>query len=389
MDLPGPARAVCHAAVGADLFWYAADADALTLVREGGLRAPEHVQYAWAHPVLPVLYAAYSNRSTADDHHGVACYRIEPATGRLTELHRPLDLPHRPIHLSVDPAGRFLLVASNQPSALVVHALEADGAIGERVEQPGPVDVGNYAHQVRTTPAGDAVVVCARGSDATATEPGAPGALVVFRFRDGRLSHRRSITVGDGRDFGPRHVDFHPTKPFVYVSLERGNQVLTHGVRDGGITPEPLHSAPTAARPDLRAPQQYLGPVHVHPSGRHLYLVNRSDGTVPSRGRAVHGEGENTVAVFALDPDTGEPTLAQTVGIDAFHARTFAIHPSGTMLVTAAAAPLAERVGDDVREVAAGFSVFGIGDDGRLTFARTYDVDVRCGPLFWCGMLRR
>ena len=40
-----------------------------------------------------------------------------------------------------------------------------------------------------------------------------------------------------------------------------------------------------------------------------------------------------------------------------------------------------------MRDVPAGLSVFGIGDDGRLTFARKYDVDVTGGPLFWCGMV--
>jgi 6-phosphogluconolactonase (cycloisomerase 2 family) len=209
----------------------------------------------------------------------------------------------------------------------------------------------------------------------------------VFRYSDGHLSGGSSITDGDGLGFGPRHVDFHPTKPWMYVSMERSNEVLTFEVQDGGITPAPLFTEATAGRPELRAPAQYLGPIHVHPGGRFVYLVNRSDGTVDLGGRKVHGSGENTVAVFSVDEASGEPTLIQTIGIDAYHARTFAIHPNGTMLVTAAVTPLAERDGDQVRDVPAGFSVFAIGDDGRLTFARKYAVDVSAGPLFWCGMV--
>ena len=37
--------------------------------------------------------------------------------------------------------------------------------------------------------------------------------------------------------------------------------------------------------------------------------------------------------------------------------------------------------------VAAGLSVFRIGPDGRLTFARTYDVDVGGGTMWWMGMV--
>jgi 6-phosphogluconolactonase (cycloisomerase 2 family) len=384
---PAPARTAFYASVGADLGSYTVDENALTLRRDSAVRTPDLVQYVWVHPALPVMYVAYSNRSTANDNHGVAVYRIDRASGRLTEFHRPLPLDNRPIHISVDPAGRHLLIAFNQPSTLSVHALAADGSIGEPVAQREPVDAGTYAHQVRVAPAGDLVVVCARGSDATATTPAAPGALKVFRFSEGRLSGERSISDGDGLGFGPRHVDFHPTRPWMYVSMERNNEVLTYGVQDGGITAAPLFTEATVDRPELRAPAQYLGPIHVHPSGRYLYLVNRSDGTVDVGGRKVHGPGENTVAVFAVDETSGQPTLIQTIGIDAFHARTFSIHPNGRMLVTAAVAPLSERNGDQVRDVAAGFSVFAIGDDGRLTFARKYDVDVSAGPLFWCGMV--
>jgi 6-phosphogluconolactonase (cycloisomerase 2 family) len=384
---PRPARTVFYASVGADLGSYTVDENALTLTRDSVTRTPDLVQYVGVHPTLPVMYVAYSNRSAANDNHGVATYRIDRATGRLTGCDRPLALDNRPIHISVDPAGRHLLIACNQPSQLTVHTLNADGSIGDPVAQREPVDVGLYAHQVRVAPSGNLVVVSARGGDATATAAAAPGALRVFRFSDGRLSDGSSITDGDGLGFGPRHVDFHPTKPWMYVSMERSNELLTYGVQDDGITPSPLFTEATVSEVGLRAPAQYLGPIHLHPNGRYVYLVNRSDGTVDFGGRKVHGPGENSVAVFSIDEAGGEPTLIQTIGIDAYHARTFSIHPNGTMLVTAAVAPLSERDGDQVRDVAAGFSVFGIGDDGRLTFARKYDVDVSAGPLFWCGMV--
>jgi 6-phosphogluconolactonase (cycloisomerase 2 family) len=382
-----PARTVFYASVGADLGLYSVDENALTLSRDSVTRAPDLVQYVWVHPALPVMYVAYSNRSKANDHHGVVAYRIDPGTGRLTEFGRPLTLDNRPIHISVHPDGRHLLIAYNQPSDLTVHALDADGSIGDPVAQREPVDAGVYAHQVRVAPSGNLVVVSARGSDATATTPAAPGALKVFRFSDGQLSGEKSVTDGDGSAFGPRHVDFHPAKPWMYVSMERNNELLTYGLQDDGISPAPLFTKATVGRPELRAPAQYPGPIHVHPNGRFVYVVNRSDGTVDFAGKKVHGTGENTIAVFSVDEGSGEPTLIQAIDVEAYHARTFSIHPNGRMLVTGAVAPLSERDGDQVRDVPAGLSVFGIGDDGRLSFARKYDVDVSAGPLFWCGMV--
>ena len=45
------------------------------------------------------------------------------------------------------------------------------------------------------------------------------------------------------------------------------------------------------------------------------------------------------------------------------------------------------RDGDAVRTVAAGLSVFRMNEDGTLTFARTYDIDVGGTTMWWMGMV--
>ncbi len=58
--------------------------------------------------------------------------------------------------------------------------------------------------------------------------------------------------------------------------------------------------------------------------------------------------------------------------------RTFHIDPSGRLLVAQHNLPVNVRDGDAVKAIPAGLSVFRIGDDGKLTFARKYDIDVGC-----------
>ena len=41
-----------------------------------------------------------------------------------------------------------------------------------------------------------------------------------------------------------------------------------------------------------------------------------------------------------------------------------------------------------VRTIPAGLSVFRIGDDGKLTFACKYDIDVGGKTMFWMGMVQ-
>jgi 6-phosphogluconolactonase (cycloisomerase 2 family) len=382
-----PRTTSCCVAIGPELVSYAIDEERLTLTRIGAASAPEAVQYAWTHPVLPLVYVAYSNRATANDSHGVAVFQIDRSTRLLNDLGQRVVLDNRPIHLSVDPAGRHLLVGFNQPSGLDVHKLNPDGSIGGRVNQGQPVDAGIFAHQVRTSPSGDLVVLSTRGNNATAQRAEDPGALKVFRFADGQLSDETSIAPGDGIGFGPRHVDFHPTGPWMYAVLERSNEVLAYEVRPDGVRASPIAAEPTADRADRRAPQQYAGAVHVHPNGKHLYVANRSDGTVEVRGKPVHSQGENSVAVFSIDSLTGALKRIQTIDIGAFHARTFAIHPGGKILVTAAIKPLAEWDGERIRDVPAGLSIFRIGDDGLLTLVRQHHIDAGPHLVFWCGMV--
>jgi len=39
------------------------------------------------------------------------------------------------------------------------------------------------------------------------------------------LTNAVSIAPNGGQGFGPRHLDFHPTKPWMYVSIETQNKL--------------------------------------------------------------------------------------------------------------------------------------------------------------------
>ena len=132
---------------------------------------------------------------------------------------------------------------------------------------------------------------------------------------------------------------------------------------------------------------QGAGPIHVHPNGRFVYLTNRASSTVDFQGQKVLAGGENSVAVFAIDQTTGEPTLIQTIDGRGIQLRTFGIDPSGRLLVAASIMPLPVRDGSNITTLTAGLMVFRIGDDGRLTFARKYDVDTGDRQQFWSCMV--
>jgi 6-phosphogluconolactonase (cycloisomerase 2 family) len=319
--------------------------------------------------------------------HNVAAFSIDPATGALSPHGTPIHLPTRPIHISTDGPSRFILVAFNNPSAIRVYHIERDATPGEEVSPVGPIDPGNFAHQVRTTPDNRQVILVTRGHDAVGSHPEEPGALKVFDFRDGTLVNEISVSPGGGYGFGPRHLDFHPSLPWVYVSLERQNELNMFELTNGALSSGPIFRKTTLSRP--ATVRQAVGAVHVHPRGHTVYVANRASDTVDFDGHRVFAGGENSLAVYAIDPATGEPNLIQHVDSHGIHPRTFHIDPSGRLMVVAHTMGLKVRVGDLVHFMPARLSLFRITADGRLEFARAYDVNVGRRTIWWMGMVER
>ena len=386
-------KAVFYASVGPALTLYQIDVDGAGLTRQGTIMLPGNVQYVWRHPSAPFLYAASSNGGSSSlgikgDSHFLSALRLDPGSGALTAHGPPAALAARPIHLSLDRTGSYALVAYNNPSGVTVHRIAADGTVGEEVKQAARPDGGIFAHQIRVTPANDAAILVTRGNDAAGGRPEDPGALKLFSFKDGQLVNRGSVAPDGGYGFGPRHLDFHPNLPLAYVSRERENKLNVYRLQQASVLdPQPIFVKDTLAEPGQIRSRQAAGTVHVHPNGRYVYVANRASDTVDFGGKQVFPGGENNIAVFAIDPASGEPTLIQNADVHGIHPRTFALDPSGKMLVAATIQAALVRDGDGVKTVPANLATFHVGPDGKLTFARNYEVDTGEAMQFWSGMV--
>ena len=394
---------VVYAGVGRSLRVYALD------TRTGDLElrqtVPElsgDVQYVAVHPSRRWLYVSCTEVPAPKDRPQVSAiyaFGIDAKTGALARLGQPYTPPlSRAININVDNTGRFLLLAHNITESASVLRLNADGSLGQPVQQPeeGLQHLGFLVHQIRIDPSNRWVMVPVRGDDAKVTgegkgkklEPEKPGHLVVFEFSEGRLTRRHQVDFPSS--LGPRHLDFHPSKPLVYVSMERGNRLLTYRHDDGVLTK--VFDTTTLADPSLAFPAQRAGAIHVHPSGKWVYVVNRN--TQPCSAATPcdtpSGPGENDVAVFSVDPATGEPRLIQNVGTHGFEARTMTIDPTARFLIVANQKAFSlgyPRQGDKVVEVAPNLSVFRIGDDGKLGYLRT--IELTGGEAWWVGAVAR
>ena len=375
-----------YAAVGPELSTYNVSAVDASLTKASSVTLPFAVQYVWSHPSTRFLYVAWSN-GMQGDRHGVTAYRVDTVTGALSPHGQALEFRHRPVHLTLDADATHVLVAYNNPSGLSVHALNADLTLGAEVKGPAALDGGIYAHQVRVHPSNKMVVMVTRGNGPTPSRMEDPGALKIFSYKDGIVSNRQSIAPNGGIGFQPRHVDFHPTQPLMYVNLERQNQLQVYRTVDGeSVDPNALFTKDTLDNRAASKPAQMTGAIHVHPNGRVVYISNRASGTMMVDGQAVWEGGENTIGVYAIDQKTGEPVRIQNVDSGGMHARTFTLDPVSALLVAANQNAVTTPNGS---RVPASLAVFRIAQDGKLSFVRKYDVPPHAGgSLMWAGFVR-
>lgn len=391
-----------YSGVGGQLTHYEVDFGAATLAKRDAVTLPGGIQYAWPHPSRRYLYVATSSGGVGiqpipgypPDQHYLAAFHVTPL-GELAPHGEMIRLRQRPVHASVDHAGAHVLVAYNFPSNVSVHKIKGDGRIGDEVRQPDNLDKGIYFHQVRATPADKTVIIVARGNNPEGSKPEDPGSLHIYDFKDGVLANKRKIAPNGGYGFGGRHLDIHPTQPWVYLSVERQNELIVYKMTgDGDLAPEPLFAKSTLTDPAHQFHIQAAGPIHIHPNGRFVYLGNRSGlataagpGVENVGGKMVFSDGESAIVVFAINEETGEPTPVQHADIRAAHPRTFGLDSAGRLLVAGSLAPTARREDGKIVDLPAGLTVFRMGQDGKLTFARKYDIDVGPFTQWWTGMI--
>jgi len=378
----GKSNVAVYASVGEELIAFTADVERGTLTRQSSVMLPGFVQEAWTSPSGPFLYVTWSNGGASyagsgvepiGDKHGITAFRVD-STGGLHAHGAPASIRSRAVHITGDRSARHLLVAYNDPSGISVHTINADGTVGSEVPQPSSLDVGVYGHQVRVFPANDAVVLVTRGNEPTSTTREDPGALKVYRYTDGKLANVASIAPSNGIGFRSRHLDFHPTRPWVYLTLEAQNRLQVYGITKGTLTTAPLFDKPTLADGTGVKAGQTTSSIHLHPNGQFVYVGNR--------GSLASG-GTNNLAVFRINQQTGEPSLIQNIDTHGSTPRTFSIDPSGRMLIVGNQTTTAVAG----KAVPANLAVFRIRTDGMLDFVQTYDLAVGRKPLWWTGLV--
>jgi 6-phosphogluconolactonase len=273
-------------------------------------------------------YLFASLRSTSR----LASFAIDASTGKL-KLLSTAELPanENAAFVGTDRSGNWLLSASYAAGKVVVHRLAADG----RIETPAvqTVETAKTAHCIAVDRENRHVYV----------PHVAPNAVYQFRFDSatGKLTDADKAP-GGAEGAGPRHIALHPNQNLALTSNETGSSVTAYRVGSDGAL-EPVQTLSTL--PADFSGRNSTAEVKIHPSGKYAWISNRghdslagfaiaSDGKLSALGQTPTeatprsfdidpsgqivfgaGEGSGKLAVYRLDPSTGQLNRVHTYDV--------------------------------------------------------------------------
>jgi 6-phosphogluconolactonase len=222
---------------------------------------------------------------------GVSAFAIDPASGMLTFLNRQPSHGALPCFLTVDATGAMLIVVNHDGPSTVAYPILPDGSIGEASciiphvgasHQPDHPGVA-HPHSVNLDSTNRFAVVCDKGLDQIITYRLDPAA--------GRLLPNDPPFIAVHGGTAPRHLAFHPSERFAFVTNEVGSTVTSFAFdRETGAFRE---IATLSMVPDSFSGRNHTSDIRIHPNGKFVYAANR---------------GHDSVASFAVDDTTGHLT---------------------------------------------------------------------------------
>jgi 6-phosphogluconolactonase len=272
------------------------------------------------HPNGKFLYAV----SEAGASGRVFAYAIDPDTGDLKLVNDCATGGAGPCHVSVDHAGRHVLVANYGGGSAAAIPIRPDGGLTEPagfVQHTGSSvnparQKGPHAHSINASPDDRFVFVADLGIDK----------IMIYRLEvEAGLKPAPTPFAALKPGSGPRHFVFHPAGKHAYVINELDSTITAFAYEPASAALREIQTVPTL--PEGFAGSNTCAEIRVHPSGKFLYGSNR---------------GHDSVAVYRVDPAAGTLTLVghATEGIKT--PRNFNIDPTGAFCL------VANQTGDSV-----------------------------------------
>lgn len=259
------------------------------------------------------LYVAHGDTSQ------VSAYEVDANSGKLKLLNSQYSGGSNPVHLTLTAGENNLLVANYASGSLCSFPIRSDGSLGELeayLELEGEVGPhrtqqhGAHPHQVQFDPSHTWCVSPDKGMDCVFVHRFDPA---LHSFIESSCSPLKSRSAS-----GPRHIAFHPIRPFAYIANELDSSVTAYDfdVTSGRLVAKQILSTLS---------EDYFGEntasaIFTSHDGRFLYVSNR---------------GCDSVVCYKIDNESGRLEMLNHQATCGKSPRFFTFSPSGNWLFAA------------------------------------------------------
>ncbi|WP_020620289.1 lactonase family protein [Paenibacillus daejeonensis] len=293
---------------------YDSDKGSLKIVQEvSGLQNPT---FATIDGDKLTVYAISEETDEAGQRKGYAsAFKLDPVALQLTLINKEETVPAPTCHIELDHSGSSVLVSSYHGGLLGLSPVLEDGALGLNADlhQHEGSSIRPAQSQARV----HSVFVDRSNRWAIASDLGLDKVFVYqLDLENYRVIPHQEVSVTPGS--GPRHFVFHPSLPYGYVIHELNGTISAFSFDEDQGKLEEVQTLSTL--PEDFEGENGCADIHISPDGRFLYGSNR---------------GHDSLAVFAIDEESGKLTLVEITSTLGGHPRNFAISPDGRFILVA------------------------------------------------------
>ena len=264
------------------------------------------------------LYAG--SEVTERSEHGVNAFAINPDNGKLTFLNHQSAMGSNAAYVSIDKSNQYVLVANYSDGSVVLLPVEEDGSLApassthnhdypiagtvpSRQESP-------HAHSILMDNSNHFALSCDLGLDK----------IIIYRLdtKENKLVPHEPAYFDMNPGAGPRHLAFHPDNNYVYVANELDSTVSVLGFDAEAGRLSMIQTISTL--PENFAGDNWCSEILLSADGRFVYVANR---------------GHNSLAIYAINEESGQLSFIAHQSTKGNTPRNFAIVPGGELLLAA------------------------------------------------------
>lgn len=260
----------------------------------------------------------YSVNELGKGNGAVSAYAFNKTTGVFKLLNSVLSGGDHPCHISTDRKNRFVFVSNYSGGNLSAIAINTDGSLSNEKQTIQHTGSGAnksrqekaHVHSAVLSPDEKFLLVQDLGADKISVYG------VDLNNQKKPLSENPISVFNCNPGDGPRHISFHPSKPFVYAVQELTGSVTVLAFNNGELKKVQQINM----FDQVTDKKSGAADIHLSPDGKFLYASNRAD----YNDLAIYTIASNGLLTWV----GSQPTLGLAP-------RNFAIDPTGNFLLAA------------------------------------------------------